>query len=224
MKYCYIRVSTTKQEYDRQLKVLSDNGYINGANCEYIEETFTGKTIKRPVLDKLIDKMQPGDTLIVESLTRLSRAGIVKTLEEISDLVQKKKKKVTIIKENFNLKAGEKPDANTNMLLGIFSVLGQFERDLISERTKEALRAKKVNGTKSGKPIGRPTTKNSNNNNLINTLKFMIEGQSYREASIKTKFPLSTLQYRLKQLKEKYNTDNLNIIIEQLEKGDKKCI
>ena len=141
MIYCYIRVSTTKQEYDRQVKILKDNGYIDGVNCQYIEETFTGKTTKRPIYEELTQKLEKDDTLIVESLPRLSRAGIVKTLEEISELVQKKKVNVVILKENFNLKAGEKPDANTNMLLGIFSVLAQFERDLISERTKETMAA-----------------------------------------------------------------------------------
>ncbi len=217
MKYCYIRVSTNKQEYERQLKILQDNGYIDGINCKYIEETFTGKTTKRPIYDELVNKLEKNDTLIVESLTRLSRAGIVKTLEEVSHLVQDKKINVTIIKENFNLKAGEKPDANTNMLLGIFSVLGQFERDLISERTKEALQAKKINGTKSGRPIGRPTKKSSNDENLKDTIKLMTNGESYRGASYKTGFPIGTLQLRIKQLKEKYNTNDLKEILKNLE-------
>ena len=220
MKYCYIRVSTDKQEYERQVKILQDNGYINDMNCKYIEETFTGKTTKRPVYDELVNKLEKNDTLIVESLTRLSRAGIVKTLEEVSHLVQDKKINVTIIKENFNLKAGEKPDANTNMLLGIFSVLGQFERDLISERTKEALQAKKINGTKSGRPIGRPLKKESNDENLLKTLKLLNDGESYRNACYITRFPKATLQIRIKQLKEKYDTNDLQTIINKLEKGE----
>lgn len=218
MKYCYIRVSTTKQEYDRQVKILKDNGYIDGVNCQYIEETFTGKTTKRPIYEELTQKLEKDDTLIVESLTRLSRAGIVKTLEEISELVQKKKVNVIILKENFNLKAGEKPDANTNMLLGIFSVLAQFERDLISERTKETMAAIKEKGTKSGLPIGRPTKESSNNKNLAQTLTLIVSGESYRNACYITNYPISTLQYRIKQLKEKYNTDDLKTIIKELEK------
>ena len=35
--YCYIRISTDKQEYDRQVQIFKDKGYINGVNCEYIE-------------------------------------------------------------------------------------------------------------------------------------------------------------------------------------------
>ena len=217
MKYCYIRVSTNKQEYERQVKVLQDCGYTDGVNCKYIEETFTGKTTKRPVYDELIATLQNDDTLIVESLTRLSRAGVIRTLEEVAKLVQDKKINVIILKENFNLKAGEKPDANTSMLLGIFSVLAQFERDLISERTKETLEAKKIYGTKSGRPIGRPTKKSSNDENLKNTIKLIVNGESFRNASYKTGYPISTLILRIRQLKEKYNTDELKEILKNLE-------
>ena len=58
--YCYIRISTDKQEYDRQIQIFKDKGYINGVNCEYIEETFTGTKTKRPEFDKLIKKMEKG--------------------------------------------------------------------------------------------------------------------------------------------------------------------
>ena len=135
--YCYIRISTDKQEYDRQIQIFKDKGYINSVNSEYIEETFTGTKTKRPEFDKLIKKMKKGDTLVCESLSRLSRGGVIKTLDLITEFIQKKQINVIILKENFYLQAGEKPDANTNLLLGIFSVLGQFERDLRSERTKE---------------------------------------------------------------------------------------
>ena len=157
--YCYIRISTDKQEYNRQVQIFKDKGYINDVNCEYIEETFTGTKTKRPEFDKLIKKMEKGDTLICESLSRLSRGGVIKTLDLITEFIQKKQINVIILKENFNLLAGEKPDANTNLLLGIFSVLGQFERDLISERTKEGLKAVKTKGTRLGKPKGQYNTK-----------------------------------------------------------------
>ena len=84
------------------------------------------------------NKIKEGDTIIVESLSRLSRGGVIRTLDLITRLIQERKINVHVFKENFYLNAGEKPDANTNLLLGIFSVLGQFERDLLSERIKEA--------------------------------------------------------------------------------------
>lgn len=195
--YCYIRISTDKQEYNRQVQIFKDKGYINGVNCEYIEETFTGTKTKRPEFDKLIKKMEKGDTLVCESLSRLSRGGVIKTLDLITEFIQKKQINVIILKENFNLLAGEKPDANTNLLLGIFSVLGQFERDLISERTKEGLKAVKTKGTRLGKPKGKYNTKE----NFINTLEKIInENIGQAKACLWTRYPSKSFQNDLKKM------------------------
>ena len=215
--YCYIRISTNKQEYDRQKQILHDVGYIDGVNCEYIEETYTGTKTKRPKLDELIKKMEKGDTLVCESLSRLSRGGIAKTLDMITEFIQKRQLNVTILKENFHLIAGEKPDANTNLLLGIFSVLGQFERDLISERTKEGLKAVKQKGTKIGRGKGQYNTKE----NFINTLEYMLNNRDnnksgYRTATLMTNFPLGSFAYTLRKCQKKYGTKDYSEIIKRL--------
>lgn len=208
--YCYIRISTDRQEYDRQIQIFKDKGYINGANCEYIEETFTGAKTKRPEFDKLIKKMEKGDTLVCESLSRLSRGGVIKTLDLITEFIQKKQINVIILKENFNLLAGEKPDANTNLLLGIFSVLGQFERDLISERTKEGLKAVKAKGTRLGKPKGQYNTKE----NFIATLEKMInENIGQAKACLWTRYPSKSFQKDIKKCYNKYNTKDYQEIL-----------
>lgn len=217
--YCYIRVSTDDQDYIRQESILKDKGYINGVNCEYIEETFTGTKTKRPVFDELINRMEKGDTLICESLSRLSRGGVIKTLDLITEFIQKKQINVTILKENFYLKAGEKPDANTNLLLGIFSVLGQFERDLISERTKEGLKAVKKKGTKLGKPRSKWSTKE----NFINTLEYMINNNvGQAKATLHCRYPKDTFQNDIKRCYDKYNTKDYSKILEELKKDDDK--
>lgn len=214
--YCYIRVSCDKQEYSRQIQIFKDKGYINGVNCEYIEETFTGTKTKRPEFDKLIKKMEKGDTLVCESLSRLSRGGVIKTLDLITEFIQKKQINVIILKENFNLLAGEKPDANTNLLLGIFSVLGQFERDLISERTKEGLKAVKTKGTRLGKPKGKYNTKE----NFINTLEKMInENIGQAKACLWTRYPSKSFQNDIKKCYVKYNTKDYKEILKRI-KGD----
>lgn len=225
MIYCYIRISTDKQEYDRQIQIFKDKGYINGSNCQYIEETYTGTKNNRPVLDDLLNnKIKESDTLIVESLTRLSRSGVIRTLDLITNLIQNKKINVYVLKEGFYLQAGEKPDANTNLLLGIFSVLGQFERDLISERTKEALKSKKINGTKSGKPIGRPREYKSTRENFIRTLELMIDKNLGQDrAVVYTEYPLITFKNDLKRCYTKYNTRDYKEILECV-KGDKKWL
>lgn len=211
--YCYIRISTDKQEYIRQIQIFKDKGYINGVNCEYIEETYTGTKTKRPKFDEMINQMKKGDTLICESLSRLSRGGVIKTLDLITELIQKKQINVIILKEGFYLQAGEKPDANTNLLLGIFSVLGQFERDLISERTKEGLKAVKEKGTK----IGREKSKYNTKENFINTIEYMLNnnvGQS--KACLYCNFPTMSFKILLKKCYNKYNTKDYKEIIKKL--------
>ena len=211
--YCYIRISTDKQEYDRQTQIFKDKGYINGVNCEYIEETFTGTKTKRPKFDELIKRMEKGDNLICGSLSRLSRGGVIKTLDLITDFIQKKQINVTILKEGFYLQAGEKPDANTNLLLGIFSVLGQFERDLISERTKEGLKAVKSKGVKLGREKGKYNTKE----NFIKTIDYMLNNEVGQDkASLMCKFPTMSFKNLLKKCYIKYNTKDYQEILNKV--------
>ena len=98
MKYCYIRVSRDSQEYSRQIQIFKERGYIDGTNCTYVEEKFIGTRLNRPVFMELLNKMVEGDTLIVESLSRLSRGGVIRTLDLITDLVQVRKINVIIFK------------------------------------------------------------------------------------------------------------------------------
>lgn len=215
--WCYRRISTDKQDLERQKHILENLGYIDKTNCNYIDEVYTGTDTKRPVLDKLIEVLNPGDTLICESLSRLSRGGIVKTLELITYLIQVKKVNVIIIKENFHLKAGEKPDANTNLLLGIFSVLGQFERDLISERTKEALQARKNNGVKLGR---QKNIKYNNKNNFIYVLDLQInQNHSVNESLKLSRFPRKSFYNKLNYYYNKYENITKEKILNDLKEG-----
>lgn len=212
MKYCYIRVSRDSQEFDRQVQIFKDRGYLDGQNCRYIEEKFTGTKISRPVFNNLLDVMKEGDTLVVESLSRLSRGGVIKTLDLITDLVQKRKINVIIFKEGFELRAGEQPNSTTSLLLGIFSVLGQFERDLISERTKEGLKAVKENGQR----LGKPCTKSSRAG-FIQVLEYMIDTHTGIINSCGLlNFPTSTFQNKIKLCYERYNTKDYAEILAKL--------
>ena len=213
MKYCYIRVSRDSQEYSRQIQIFKERGYIDGENCTYVEEKFTGTRLNRPVFMELLNKMVEGDTLVVESLSRLSRGGVIRTLDLITDLVQVRKINVIIFKEGFELRAGEQPNSTTSLLLGIFSVLGQFERDLISERTIEGLRAVAASGTKLGKPRG----KNTNKENFINVLKYMADtGTGMRTTCYCLEFPLGSFQKALHKCYDRYQTKNYAEIVRRL--------
>ncbi len=213
MNYCYIRISRDKQEFMRQVNIFKERGYINGVNCEYLEEVFTGKTINRPVFNKLLEEVKAGDTIIVESLSRLSRGGVTTTLELITDLVQKRNVNVIIFKEGFDLRAGEKPNSTTSLLLGIFSLLAQFERDLISERTVEGLKARAESGMK----LGRPTSSESGQDNFIKTLKFMTESNVGQITGCSIcDFPISTFKEKIKLCYNKYETKDYNVILNKL--------
>ena len=215
--YCYIRVSTDKQDYARQVQILKENNYHESDTCIYIEETYTGTKTKRPKFDEMLNKMTEGDTLVCVDLYRLSRGGVVKTLELITNLIKKRCINVFIIKENFRLKSGETPDATTNLLLGIFSVLGQFERDLTSERTIDGLRATRANGT----VLGRPRKGKSSFGNFVQTLELMVnKNVGQKTATTKTGYPIDTFKRDLKKCYIKYNTKDYREILSNIIEED----
>lgn len=215
--YCVIRVSTDYQTYERQAEILEKNGYINGVNCEYIEETFTGKTTKRPIFDNLIKNIiKENDTIVATELSRLSRS-VSDFNELIETLIYKKHVNVIILKENMNLKANGKMDAMTKLILNISAIFAQFERDIISERTKESLQAKMKNGTKSGKPIGHPRSQRSSKENFIKTLEYMIKHNIGQDKATRIlNFPTDTFKRDLKKYYNKYNTKNYEIILQKI--------
>lgn len=215
--YCIIRVSTDYQTYERQAEILKEHGYINGVNCEYIEETYTGKTTKRPIFDNLINNViNKGDTIVATELSRISRS--VKDWSELIDfLLYKKQVNVIIFKENMHLKANGEMDAMTKLILNISAIFAQFERDIISERTKESLRAKKTNGTKSGRSIGKPRSQWSSKENFIKTLEYMIINHVGQvKATLMCKYPQDTFQNDIKKCYNKYNTKNYQEILDKI--------
>lgn len=145
MNKVYVRISTDKQIGERQDYLLEQKGYTKD-NSLFYEETFSGKTKNRPMLNKLLSELQKGDVLVVTDLSRLARS--VKDLWVISDELLSKGATLISLKENIDL-------ATSSGRL-VFSMLGsiyQFEREVLSDRTKEALRAKKANGQILGRPV-----------------------------------------------------------------------
>lgn len=144
MKYFYARVSTTThgQENDRQLHVLKQRGIEVD---RVFEEKMTGTKIDRPVWNQCFELLNKGDTLIVESLSRIARS----TRDLLDTVYELDKRGVNLVslKENVDLST-----PTGRMMVGIVSVIAQFERDLTSQRITEALAAKKAKGIQLGKP------------------------------------------------------------------------
>lgn len=136
----YARVSTEAQNLDRQLDALKEYG----ADIIY-NEKMTGTRKDRPELAKLIDRMTEGDTVVIESLSRLGRS--TKDLIELTELFQKKGVHLVSLKENIDTgtPAGK-------LLFTLMSAIAQFERDTIADRTREGLRAARARGRMGGRP------------------------------------------------------------------------
>lgn len=136
----YARVSTQDQNLERQL----DN--LTAAGCERIfNEKMTGTKSSRPELQTMLLTLRKGDTLIVDSFSRLSRST--------KDLLAMVEKLTEMGVHLVSLK--EKLDTTTatgKMMLTMLSALSQFERDLIAERTRDGLKAARSRGRCGGRP------------------------------------------------------------------------
>lgn len=219
MIYCYIRVSTDKQDYLRQINILKEKNWFENDNCKYLTETGTGATLKgRPVLKDLLNKIKKGDTIVTAELSRISRS--VKDFSNLIDyIIKEKQANLIIIKENFTLYANGNMDAMTKLIIHITSAFAEFERDIISDRTKESLKAKKMHGTNSGLPIGKPRGEHSTKENFINTLEYMITNKvGQKKATLKTFYPERTFKKDLQNYYKKYNTKDYVKLIEELKK------
>lgn len=139
----YCRVSTQdKQEFDRQIYLIAQRGIV--ADKTFTEK-MTGTTMKRPVWQECFDSLRSGDTLVVESLSRIARS--TKALLDVVYELDQRGINLVSLKENVDLST-----PTGRMMVGIVSVLAQFERDMLSERITEALAAKKAKGQTLGRP------------------------------------------------------------------------
>jgi len=148
MTYAYIRVSTDKQDVENQrYEILKYANERKLGNVEILEETVSGrKSWKERKLGKLVDRIQKGDILIVTELSRLGRSML--EIMELLSILLRKGVELHVVKSNQVLK----DDLQSKVFAMAFSIAAEIERELISQRTKEALRRRKAEG----KPLGRP--------------------------------------------------------------------
>lgn len=142
MKIGYARVSTQDQNLDMQIDALKNAG------CEIIfEEKISGKSKERPELTKLFEKIRKGDTVVVWKLDRLGRS-----LKDLIDLITKMQHldvSFLSIQDGINTNT-----ATGRFTFNIFASLAEFEREIISERTKAGLTSARTRGRKGGRPAG----------------------------------------------------------------------
>jgi len=140
MVFGYARVSTQEQNLDRQLDSLNSEGAE-----EIIQEKITGTKADRPELNRLLDKLRKGDVILVSDLTRLSRS--TKDLFSLVEQIEKKGANIKSLKESWL----DTTTPQGKLMFTFMAGISQFERDLISKRTKEGLEAARVRGKKGGR-------------------------------------------------------------------------
>lgn len=136
----YARVSTTDQDAALQLDALT------AAGCHRVfVDTLSGSLERRPELDKLIDQLRPGDTVVVWRLDRLSRSirHLIDQLQVLADRgVGFRSLQETI----------DTTTPGGRLVFHVFAALAEFERDLIRERTTAGLQAARARGRHGGRP------------------------------------------------------------------------
>ena len=164
--YAYIRVSTDKQDLENQkYAILQFANDKKLGNVEFIEESVSGRiSWKNRKLKDLIDNLQSGDNLIVAELSRLGRSML--EIMELLSILLRKGVNVYVVKGNYELK----DDIQSKVLTFAFSLASEIERELISQRTKEALAKRKAEGKKLGRPKGSYSSKLDNKKEYIKEL------------------------------------------------------
>ena len=155
MIYGYIRVSTDKQTVENQRYEI--NNFCEKQEIlinKWIEETISGsKKVDDRKLGKLLKRMKQGDILICSELSRLGR-NLLMIMGVLNECMNRDIQ-VWTIKDNYRLGS----DINSKVLAFAFGLSAEIERNLISQRTKEALARKRAEGVILGRPKGSKSSK-----------------------------------------------------------------
>lgn len=188
MVIAYLRVSTEKQFLANQKEEIARFAEKNELSIDrWYTETVSGcVSSKDRKLAFLLRRMQPGDTLIVTEISRLSR-----TLLEIMTILNSCIKKKVIL---YSTKEGYvfQNDINSKVLGFAFGLMAEIERNLISLRTKEALARRKQEGVKLGRQFGDRPKLNLLIENQEYLIKCLEEGETYMELAERMNVSRST--------------------------------
>ena len=154
MTYGYIRVSTDKQTVDNQRFEIERFCSKNDQRVEHwIEETISGtKSPEKRLLGSLLAEVRAGDLIICSELSRLGRSLFM--IMSILNHLMLRDVRIWTIKDNYRL--GD--NIQSKVLAFAFGLSAEIERELISQRTKEALARKRSEGMVLGRPSGRKSS------------------------------------------------------------------
>ena len=141
MKIGYVRVSTAEQNTARQEIIME----ALEADSVYIDRV-SGKDTRRPELQKMLSYLRPGDTVVVESISRFARN--TKDLLELMETLEAKGAAFISQKE-----AIDTTTPSGKFMLTVFGAMAELERDYIRLRQKEGIAIAKANGVYHGRPV-----------------------------------------------------------------------
>ena len=146
----YLRVSTAEQDLDKNKSdILHLANEKKLGTVEWVKEKASGKiNWRKRKIAQVIDNLKEGDTVLVSELSRLGRSML--ECMEILSIALEKKINIYAVKGNWQLDQS----IQSKIIAMAFSMAAEIERDLISQRTKEALATRKRQGVKLGRPKG----------------------------------------------------------------------
>lgn len=146
----YLRVSTYEQNIDKnKADILEFANRLDLGKVHFVEEIISGRTPWRQrQIAVVLEELQDSDTIVVAELSRLGRSML--ECMEILALASRKGIRIYAIKGNWQLDQ----TIQSKIIAMAFSMAAEIERDLISQRTTEALRFRKAQGLKLGRPKG----------------------------------------------------------------------
>lgn len=186
--FAYLRVSTQDQTTDQQLKQITDAGHVVEPDRVFVEQGVSGKVpaLQREQFQRLHDRLSSGDSLIVVKLDRLGRdtLDVISTIEELTG------RGVAVVVLGLGT-LDQSPQSK--LTLTMLAAISQFERDMISERTKAKLAQMKADGAKLGRPV-----KVDDAELKAKADKLFADGLSWRKVAAELDIALSTLQRLMK--------------------------
>lgn len=150
-EFGYVRVSTRDQNEDRQLIAMSEFGVLK--KNVYVEKK-SGKDFDRPIYHALLEKMKPGDTLVIKSVDRLGR-NYNEILEQWRYITKEKCVAIVVLDMPLlDTRQGKDLTGNliADIVLQLLSYVAQAEREFNHQRQAEGIAAAKARGVRLGRP------------------------------------------------------------------------
>lgn len=191
--YGYARVSTQKQSLDSQVNDLMQTG----VPADHIfAEHFTGTTANRPMFQRCLSVLKPGDVLVVTKLDRFARSA--KDALDTVDMLRSRGVQLKVL--NLGVTFGNKDDPANQLLFTMMSGFADFERDLILSRMREGHDWAKANDPSFRE--GRPSTPETK---LRWAAQLRQQGYTWRHIAKETGVSRATLYRHMNTIKEYMN-------------------